>query len=269
MTIALAALALLAVEPACAGEQVMIGGDYALHTVAEGEGDVTVLFESGNGNDGTVWEDMAARLSDAGVRTIRYDRAGLGQSAPRPGETYDINREVAALRRLLDACGAGEDILVVAHSYGGMVANLLAANDDRVKAMLLLDATNPDTETPARVERLMSLYRPRYDEVRAYDQSLADHIIPLMEAWGQTAATVRGAEIPLGIPIYLLVRGVAGSDEDNLEEWQDGMKSFAARSDMRFVQIAPGMGHHVARERPDWVEASAVQLIEWIRETRD
>ena len=65
------------------------------------------------------------------------------------------------------------------------------------------------------------------------------------------------------------VSGVAGSDEDNLEEWQGGMRTFAGRSDMRFMRIAPGMGHHVARERPDWVEASAVQLIEWIRETRD
>lgn len=264
----LAAIALAAADPACAGGTVTVG-KFALHTTVQGEGDVTVVFESGNGNDGTVWEDLATRLAAHGLETLRYDRAGLGQSAPRPGTGYDVTRETDALKGLVDVCASNDRLLVVAHSYGGMIANLLAARDPRVKAILMLDASNPFTETPARTAKLQGLVRPQYDGVREHDPAMADHVIPIMEAWGDTSATVGAAAVPLDLPVYVLVRGVPGSDEDNLEEWQGGMRDYAAQSAYRQMVIAPGMGHKVAKERPDWVEASAMQLVDWIRANAD
>lgn len=263
-----AALSLAAADPACAGGLVEVG-DYGIHTTVEGKGPVTVVFESGNGNDGTVWEDMASRLAAHGYKTLRYDRAGLGQSDPRPGDDYDVTREVGALRNLLDVCAIDGPVLMVAHSYGGMIASMMAAEDDRVKALLMLDATNRYTEFPERTERLWAMLRPRYEGVRAQSPAMADHIIPLMEAWNETDARVEQTTIEDPMPAYLLVRGVASSDEDNLEEWQSGMREFAAQSPYRFMTIAPGIGHKVAQERPDWVEASALQLLEWIETYAD
>lgn len=262
--IALATISLAMADPACSGGNVTVG-DYQLHTVVEGKGDVTVLFESGNGNDGTVWEDMSKRLVAHGVKTLRYDRAGLGESAPRPGEGYDINREVSALRGLLDACAIDGPILMMAHSYGGMIASLTAAKDDRIEAVMLLDTNNPDTETAERTELLQSLYRDQYDSLRKDYPSLAEHIIPLMEAWEQTAATVRETSIPDDVPVYQFVRGIPGSDKDDLDAWHEGQGAYAARGPYRWLVIAPGMGHRVARDRAEWVETSAVQLIDWIR----
>ncbi|WP_265570702.1 alpha/beta fold hydrolase [Sphingomicrobium nitratireducens] len=262
------AATLAAADPACRGGMVDVG-DYGLHTTIEGEGPVAVVFESGNGNDGTVWADMAARLAGRGYTSLRYDRAGLGQSAPRPGDAYDVDNEVAALRGLMDRCGVEGPVLIVAHSYGGMIATLMAARDPRVKALLMLDATNAGTENPARIEKLLTLSRARYQELRDYDRDLAAHIIPLMEAWGDTAAKARAAAIPDEIPIYLLVRGIAGSPDDDLEEWQSGMAAFAAGGPRRYMVVAPGMGHKVAAERPDWVEASALQLLDYIERNAD
>lgn len=261
--ILVAALALSVADPACAGGLVEVG-DYALHTTVEGEGSVTVLFESGNGNDGTVWEDMARRLAARGVKTLRYDRAGLGQSEQRPGEGYDVRRESLALRGLMDACAVEGPVLMMAHSYGGMIASLTAAADDRIEALMLLDTNNPDTETAARTELLQSLYRPQYDAVREQDPALAKHIIPIMEAWGETAALVRETSIPDDVPVYQFVRGIPGSDQDDLEEWHRGQQAYANRGPYRWMVVAPGMGHRVAQERPDWVEASALQLIDWL-----
>src|SRR5678815_4584123 len=105
-----------------------------------GTGDPTVVFESGEGDDSSVWSKIEAdvRLPN-GVRTVVYDRAGLGRSAPSSGP-YRIDDEAAALKRALDRFGIKGPIVLVAHSYGGFVATLVAASDKRVIGAVLVDA---------------------------------------------------------------------------------------------------------------------------------
>jgi pimeloyl-ACP methyl ester carboxylesterase len=66
-------------------------------------------------------------------------RAGLGRSAPSP-PPYRIDDEADALRRELDRHGIEAPIVLVAHSYGGFVATLVAAFDRRVAGVVLVDA---------------------------------------------------------------------------------------------------------------------------------
>lgn len=56
-------------------------GTHKLHfNIIKGEG-IPIVFESGAGNDGTVWNDLLNPLSQQiGAPLITYDRAGFGQS---------------------------------------------------------------------------------------------------------------------------------------------------------------------------------------------
>jgi pimeloyl-ACP methyl ester carboxylesterase len=106
----IAALALLIVVSWCSdavaadcsnGQKVDVGG-YALWMRSQGQGSPTIVFESGGGEDSSEWSSIEPIIRGRGkVRTVVYDRAGLGNSDvnPRP---YRIQDEATALRRALD-----------------------------------------------------------------------------------------------------------------------------------------------------------------------
>jgi pimeloyl-ACP methyl ester carboxylesterase len=147
-------------------------GPHRLWTELQGSGDTTVVFEAGGGADSAVWAEIVPRVQALGLRTLRYDRAGLGRSDPRPG-AYDVRRDAQDLRTLLDRCEVTGRILVVSHSYGGFVSLLAAAADRRVAGLVLVDANVPGYFTQARLDALLAEYRPRYAELREQAPRLA------------------------------------------------------------------------------------------------
>lgn len=68
------------VAPTCAAQTVAVDG-LPLWVDLQGQGETTVVFESGNGNDSTVWDALEPQVRALGVRTFRYDRRGYGRSA--------------------------------------------------------------------------------------------------------------------------------------------------------------------------------------------
>lgn len=85
------------------GRKVDVGG-YELWMQSKGDGTSTVVFESGGGEDSSEWSNVEPVIRErAKVRTVVYDRAGLGKSDPNP-RPYRIEEEGTALRRALDQC---------------------------------------------------------------------------------------------------------------------------------------------------------------------
>jgi pimeloyl-ACP methyl ester carboxylesterase len=120
------------------GEFVDIGG-YNLHLHCQGEGaGPTVILEAGNADFSTMWAKVQPKLA-ASVHVCAYDRAGLGWS-----ERGTAPRTLAAmtdeLHRLLDAAGIDGELLLVGHSFGGIVMRSFAASyPDRVVGLVLID----------------------------------------------------------------------------------------------------------------------------------
>jgi len=85
-----------AVAADCVGRKVNVGG-YALWMQSRGHGTPTVVFESGGGEDSSEWSNIEPVIRErAKVRTVVYDRAGLGKSDPNP-QPYRIEDEASGV----------------------------------------------------------------------------------------------------------------------------------------------------------------------------
>lgn len=232
-----------------------------------GAGLPTVVFEAGGGQDSSVWasleEEVRRRLD---VRTMVYDRAGLGRSAPSSGP-YRIDEEAEALRGELNRHGIDSPVVLVAHSYGGFVATLVAATDSRIAGVVLVDAALASFFDEGQLQKLFDMYRPQYDELRQQAPDLARVMIPIMEAYPATVERVREIDIPATIPVVDIVaeRPYVDAPED-VRALQRVHRDFVAGSPQREAVLADGSGHHVMSDRPDVVLDAIARIVTRVRE---
>ncbi|HTD76974.1 MAG TPA: alpha/beta hydrolase, partial [Chloroflexota bacterium] len=126
------------------GHLVDIGG-YRLHLLCVGQGTPTVVLEAAH--DGTVahWVRVQQTVADATQATVcAYDRAGAGWSEPGP-DPRDARQMTAELDALLAAADVARPVILVAHSYGGLLARVYAAeHPNDVQGVMLLEGLPPD-----------------------------------------------------------------------------------------------------------------------------
>jgi pimeloyl-ACP methyl ester carboxylesterase len=89
-----------------------------------------------------VYEDLSKAFLQAGMATLRYDRRGIGASRVQGKEiTYDdlMSDATAALHFLLQRKEVGKSaVAVVGHDISGPMALRVAAQEPRVKSLVLL-----------------------------------------------------------------------------------------------------------------------------------
>ena len=96
------------------------------------------------------WDFIAPQLADE-YRVAAMDLTGMGDSDYR--YSYDAETYAAEIAAVCDAAGFGEDVVVVGHSFGGMMAakaaNLLPS---RFGSLVLVDSgiRRPDEPVPDR-----------------------------------------------------------------------------------------------------------------------
>ncbi|WP_020394665.1 alpha/beta fold hydrolase [Thiolinea disciformis] len=102
----------------------------------------TVVFQSGLGDDQTVWQAVIKGLGDK-VASLRYDRAGYGASAAAsaPRTPCQIASEQ---HELLQTLGISPPYILVGHSLGGLYEYVYAnLYPHEVAGLVLLDPTHP------------------------------------------------------------------------------------------------------------------------------
>ncbi len=134
----------------------------------------TFVLVHGGGHGGWCYQPVARRLQEAGHVVYAPSLTGLGERAHLLGPHVDLHlhcRDVAALVHYEDL----RDVILVGHSYGGMVitgaADLVA---DRIGKLVYLDAANP-----------------------VNGQSLLDVAGPIIEAVRPMGEVVDGVELVL------------------------------------------------------------------------
>jgi pimeloyl-ACP methyl ester carboxylesterase len=118
------------------GEFVRIGG-VVLHVVRSGPVDgPVVLMCSGLGGAWLSWDTVAPLLDDR-CHVVRFDRPGLGWSAPDP-RPPTAAREAHRMRSLLRGLGLPGPYILVGHSLGGLFGEAFARTYPELTAGLVL-----------------------------------------------------------------------------------------------------------------------------------
>lgn len=108
-----------------------------------------ILLFNGAGVGLQGWQALYPAIADCGT-VFGWNRFGLeGSDAPGARQTGTV--VVASLRELLRHAGIAPPYVLVAHSFGGLYANLYARLHPReVAGVLLLEATHPDDHDALR-----------------------------------------------------------------------------------------------------------------------
>jgi len=147
--------------------QVDIGRGDTLHLECAGEGEPTVLLESGDESGVSQWSPVFPALA-AHTRTCAYDRAGVGQSSAARGcrRLPDILRDTETL---LERAGVRPPYLLVGTSGGGFLMAGLAARDPQdVAGLVLLETPRASRDVPRSIRQQIRCDAPNNIEHRDY-----------------------------------------------------------------------------------------------------
>src|ERR1700754_892603 len=150
----------------------------------------TVVLVHGAWADGSSWDKVTTKLQHDGYQVV----------VP-PNQLTGVSTDSASLRAYLDTISG--PIVLVGHSYGGMVITNAALGDKQVKALVYVDAYIPDTKDsvlsltsaqpgsvfaapPATVFNEVPLPAPKgtadlYVKPSIYGKAFADKSVPASE----------------------------------------------------------------------------------------
>lgn len=136
------------------GERIDIGGR-SLRLVCEGPSSTrpTIWLESGAFSGAADWAAVQQKLTEEGLRSCAYDRAGMGWSDPGP-EPRDGDAITQDLEALISRSGERGPFVLVGHSMAGLYIRQFALrNPEQVVGLVLVDAVTPDMiHTPGAAE---------------------------------------------------------------------------------------------------------------------
>jgi pimeloyl-ACP methyl ester carboxylesterase len=152
---------------------------------------------------GEMWEYVALRLADSGLRAVSVTRRGCGRSG-RPGSGYDLDTLADDLTGVLESLDLRE-VTLVAHSAGGAEAVRMLARSgaDRVARLVLVASTTPGplADDHGSLDALLTAMRTdRPGYVRAGVPAFFGESIPQdLADWG-VALTLR-ASLPASLGV--------------------------------------------------------------------
>lgn len=229
-------------------------GGYGLAYRCVGNGEPIVLFEAGLGAGGiATWDGFMDDVADLGVRACTYDRAGTGRSDTRPAEGRPTAADQAEeLHELLRAAGIEGPLVIVPHSYGGLVTRMFADRYPEEVAGFVFE----DVSTAWEIDLW-----PRWD-----DSPWVDGVdtIDIETTEGEVLDAA-----PLGdVPAAVVSQDTY--DGEGIPAWaapifaRQQAKLASLGTDVVHVR-ATGSGHFVHDERPEVMLAAVAAVLDAVR----
>ncbi|MER5942477.1 alpha/beta hydrolase [Streptomyces sp. NPDC001928] len=191
-------------------------------------------------------------------RVCSYDRLGAGAS-DKPDGPQDFSSSEKVLTGVLDRIAGAGPVVLAGHSLGGVFAARYAPDHgDRVKGLVLLDAT-PPTMAADITNTIPASAKGPAAEVRAQNLAIFQ---------GQNPEKLVIADGPVrsvgNIPVEVIKHGrqdlaAIPTYGPRLEEaWSAGQRKWLALSSRSSLSTAEKSGHYIYVDQPD----AAVQAIE-------
>jgi len=112
-------------------------GDVEINYVASGEGPLVLLLHGTYWS--RVWYPVLPAIAAHGLRAVAVDLPGSGRSGGElTAETATVPALAAWVEELLDALGAGEQMMVAGHDIGGAITQHLAVHGRRAMTRFAL-----------------------------------------------------------------------------------------------------------------------------------
>jgi alpha/beta hydrolase fold len=221
---------------AAAASAASISGRFAVdgHNMqieCQGTGSPTVVFDTGLGGGGSAWAGIVpdvARLT----RVCTYDRAGLGGSDQRPGNPpTSVGAMAKEAWGLFAAAGIDDRLVLVGHSFGGMIVRVVAHDHpEQVAGLVLVDASSGHQFEGDWLK----------NDEDWFDGGPVDR---------QQSAKDLAAVTDLGsIPLVVLTQGEINGDFEG--SWAQFQDELAALSTNSLHLVARGSGHEIPKEAP-------------------
>lgn len=217
-----------------------------------------IVLESGGGLFSTQWSDLQPELvARTGTTVVAYDRAGFGES-DLPDSEYDIGREVSELHGALVELGfANRSMILVAHSYGALLAQIYANRwPQTVTGMVLLDPNSPAAMLALGQD---SGIRPPMENPQTKRQRAFARIDST--GW-KPFADVYLAPLPIDVPVMVLSseKDLFPSPRAN-DVFRISHQLLARSVSSGRVVVAMGCGHNIPVDCPDLVLEAVKELL--------
>ncbi|WP_186779290.1 alpha/beta fold hydrolase [Streptomyces salinarius] len=215
--------------------------------------DPLVLLMPGGGEGLDDMAPLQKTLSETN-RVCSYDRLGEGRSdKPAPGTLQTMDDTGALLTKVLDRLAGDRPVVLAGHSLGGCIAARYAPDHtDRVKGLVLLDATVPhltrDMNRAVPADATGTAAQLRAGALAANEGQNPEQFViadgPVRSAGRIPVEILKHESQYAEVPQY----GPA------LEEmWADGQREWRKISRRSHLTTAKGSGHYIHTDRPDLV----------------
>ena len=223
----------------------------------EGEGP-TVMLLFGSGGDGSLIP-IGTRLS-GDAYACNYNRPGDGQGPP-PDRPRTAGSDAADLHELLAVAHIPTPVVLVGHSYGGLIAVIAAAkHPEDIAGVVFIDASQPD-----QLERFDAILT---EAQRAYMDALLKGVpfVDLRTSLGEAADSL--SSFP-HVPVTVITASrsfTSQCDEqlpcDKMQAiWLDLQDRFATTVTPDARHVLADTGHFVQGDDPDLVETEIRALL--------
>lgn len=209
---------------------------------------VVLLHGGGDGLDKLAGIQKTLAEKD---RVCSYDRLGAGAS-DQPGGPQTFETTGKVLTAVIDRVAADEPVVLAGHSLGGLIAARYAPeHQDRVKGLVLMDATSP-TQTADLRAGIPDSATGTAAELRAQTLAVLQGESP--EKLAAPDGDVRAAG---DIPVEVIQHGkpyLAALPEYGpaLEQsWAEGQKKWLAISGHSSLTTATGSEHYIYVDQPE------------------
>jgi len=236
-------------------------GTKKLRVYTSGEGENTIVLESGLGDNHSVWFESG--IFDAikkNGQVIAYDRAGTGESTEN-GETRGIQALVNDLHKVILEKSSNRKVILVGHSLGGAVARAYAVlHPNKVKALLLIDPNNEN-------------FKPYATMSQGHEDTLVQELKNAKITGGALEAEQLIENISFlkklpslpDIPVVVITSVKTDSEmtPENVKDWSASHQALE-KGITQFTHVETGKsGHAIHQEEPDLVIENIRKLMNY------